>query len=298
MMEEIYMATALQGPGAWVPSRRRKFNLKRLLVYAGLLLGAGFFIIPFVWMISTSLKTYMETVSYPPALFPVKVQWFNYVTALRSIPFFRWLANSLILTLVPGFGLILSSSAAGYAFARLRFPGKNYLFILIIATMMIPGACYFVPTYILWYKLHAIDTYFPFIIPAFCGNAFYIFLFRQFFSSIPKELDEAAIIDGCSRISIYYKIMIPLSKPALATAAIFSFQWSWNDFMGPLFFLFSREKFPLALGLAISYVNSQRVRANELVSAAALLFCLPLIIMFFFGQKYFTQGIVTTGLKG
>ncbi|MCL6557347.1 MAG: carbohydrate ABC transporter permease [Firmicutes bacterium] len=294
------MATALQGPGAWVPSRRRalKFKLRRSLIYVGLLLGAGFFVIPFIFMISTSLKTYAETVSYPPSLFPAVPQWSNYVTALTTIPFVRWLINSLILTLVPSFGIILSSSAAGYAFARLRFPGKNYLFVIIIATMMIPGACYFVPTYILWYKLHGIDTYFPFIIPAFCGNAFYIFLFRQFFSSIPKELDESAIIDGCSRISIYYKIILPLSKPALATAAIWTFQWSWNDFMGPLFFLFSREKFPLALGLAISYVNQQRVRANELVNAAALLFCLPLIVMFFVGQKYFIQGIVTTGIKG
>lgn len=292
------MSTALQGPGAWVPSRRRTFKIGRVFIYAGLLLGACYFIIPFIWMISTSLKTYRETVTYPPALFPAVPQWSNYVTALSVIPFLRWLANSLILAIVPSFGIILSSSAAGYAFARLRFPGKNYLFILIISTMMIPGACYFVPTYLLWHKLHGIDTYLPFIIPAFCGNAFYIFLFRQFFSTIPMELDEAAIIDGCSRIGIFYKLILPLSKPVLATAAIWTFQSSWNDFMGPLFFLFTREKFPLALGLAISYVNQQRVRSNELVNAAGLLFCTPLIVMFFLGQRYFIQGIVTTGLKG
>ncbi|TLS48714.1 carbohydrate ABC transporter permease [Paenibacillus antri] len=270
--------------------------MHRVVVYALLVAGSALFLLPFFWMISTSLKDEAGLFSLPPAWIPSTVKWSNYAAAVQSFPFLRYAWNTTFLTAVSMFGSVLSSSLVAYAFARLRFPGRSFWFILLLATMMLPSQVTMIPLFILFKQLGWIDTYLPLTVPFFFGGAFYIFLLRQFFLTIPRELSEAAKIDGCPEFFIFLRIFLPLSKPALATLAIFTFMLTWNDFLGPLIYLNDPDKFTLALGLR-SFQMQYGTRWNVMM-AASIIVMLPTIALFFTCQRYFIEGITLTGVKG
>lgn len=268
----------------------------RAIVYALLLAGSALFLLPFFWMVSTSLKDEVGLFSIPPEWIPNSFKWSNYVAAVQSFPFLRYTLNTTFLTAVSMFGSVLSSSLVAYAFARLRFPGRTFWFVLLLATMMLPAQVTMIPLFVLFKELGWINTYLPLTVPFFFGGAFYIFLLRQFFLTIPKELSEAAKIDGCPEFFIYLRIFLPLSKPALATLAIFTFMLTWNDFLGPLIYLNDSDLFTLALGLR-SFQMQYGTRWNVMM-AASILVMLPTIVLFFTCQRYFIEGITLTGVKG
>ncbi|RAP74063.1 carbohydrate ABC transporter permease [Paenibacillus montanisoli] len=270
--------------------------IHRIMVYSLLIAGSVLFILPLLWMLSTSLKGDVGLFDLPPKWVPEPFQWDNYVKAVQSFPFLRYTYNTLFLTFVSMFGTVLSSSLVAYAFAKLRWPGRNVWFVILLATMMLPPQVTMIPVFVLFKKLNWIDTYLPLTVPYFFGGAFYIFLLRQFFMTIPKELSEAAKIDGCKEIMIYAKIFLPLSKPALATLAIFTFMGTWNDFLGPLIYLNDPDKFTLALGLR-SFQMQYGTRWNVMM-AASIIVMLPTIVLFLSCQKYFIEGITLTGIKG
>ncbi|HZG55694.1 carbohydrate ABC transporter permease [Paenibacillus sp.] len=268
----------------------------RVVVYALLAAGSALFLLPFFWMVSTSLKNEAGLFHIPPQWIPSEAQWSNYEAAVQSFPFLQYAWNTTFLTAVSMFGSVLSSSIVAYAFARLRFPGRTFWFVLLLATMMLPSQVTMIPLFILFKQLGWIDTYLPLTVPFFFGGAFYIFLLRQFFLTIPRELSEAAKIDGCPEFFIFLRIFLPLSKPALATLAIFTFMLTWNDFLGPLIYLNDPDKFTLALGLR-SFQMQYGTRWNVMM-AASIIVMLPTIVLFFTCQRYFIEGITLTGVKG
>jgi len=265
------------------------------LLYTLLLAFAATMLLPFLWMISTSLMGELEVFSYPPKLLPDNPLWSNYPEALTALPFDRFFVNSLIITSVTVIGHLVFCSMAAYAFARLRFPGRDKLFVIFLSAMMIPLVIILIPRFLLIHSLGWIDTYqgvFSTEIVSIWG----IFLLRQFFLTIPKELEDAARIDGASEFTIYFRIVLPLSKPALATLAVISFVDSWKNFLWPLIVTRSLEMRPLEVGIA-SFHNLYMSNWPYQM-AAAVITVLPLIVVFFFTQKYFIRGITLTGLKG
>jgi multiple sugar transport system permease protein len=262
-------------------------------------------ILPFLWMVSTSLKTATAAYVYPPHWWPRPFRWHNYIDIFFSekANFLLWTRNTLIIAALVVLGTTLSSSIVAYGFARLRFIGRGPLFVLMLSTMMIPFPVTMVPLFALfkWLGDHTgiewLGTFKPLWVPAFFGSAFNIFLLRQFFLTIPMELSEAARIDGCSELGIYWRIILPLSRPALAVVALFAFLAVWNDFLGPLIYLQRPEQFTLALGLQ-NYQSQAGQTQWQLLMAASTLVILPAILLFFLAQKSFIQGIATTGLKG
>ncbi|MHB0875239.1 MAG: carbohydrate ABC transporter permease [Anaerolineae bacterium] len=269
----------------------------RVLVYLALLPLAGFIIMPFLWMLGSSFKPIGSGIRFPPQFIPTTWVWTNYPLVFKTIPFLMYMRNSLIVTGGVIVGELISTSIVAYSFARLRYPGRDVAFMLLLATMMIPFPVTMVPQFVLFNILHWVDTYLPLIIPAWFAPAFAVFLLRQFFMTVNRELDDAAKVDGCNEFRILFQILMPLSKPALTTVAIFSFTANWNDFLGPLIYLSDARKFTLALG--INYLRSFRGGGDLAPQmAASLMFSAPCIILFFLAQKYFVQGIVTTGIKG
>jgi multiple sugar transport system permease protein len=255
-----------------------------------------FFALPLVWMVSTSLKSNRQIFVFPPQWIPKPVIWRNYPDVFDYAPFLLYFKNTMIIEVACILGTLLSSSLVAYGFSRLNAPGKDFLFILMLSTMMLPYQVWMIPLYVLFTKIGWVNTFYPLTIPAFFGNALYIFLLRQFFLTIPKELEDAARLDGCSYFRIYWQIMLPLTKPALATVVIFTFMGVWNDFLGPLLYLQEPEKYTLAIGLQVFL--SQHGADWGLLMAASTMIVLPVIVTFFFTQKQFIQGIVLTGLKG
>jgi multiple sugar transport system permease protein len=273
-------------------------NMQRLAVYLILIAASVAFLFPLVWMISTSLKPKAQVMAIPPRLIPDPIRWQNYLDALSAPNFnFPLLArNTLIYTLFSTCGIMFSCPITAYTFSRLRWPGRDQVFLATLATMMIPGTVTLIPTFILFRHLGWTGTLLPLIVPSFFGGPFYIFLLRQFFLSIPIELSEAAVIDGASHLAILYRIVVPLAKPALATVALFEFLSCWNDFMGPLIYLADEKKFTLSLGL---YAFRERWEIRyDLMMAAATLVTLPILVLFFFTQRAFIEGIALTGIKG
>jgi multiple sugar transport system permease protein len=285
-------------------SKKRNEKISNILVFVILLVGSITMLGPIIWMLSTSLKTPTEVFAIPPVWIPSPLHFENYpkawnisgMYASEGITFTTYLINTLIIAGLSCLGTTLSASVVAFAFARLRFPLRGPLFLLCLATLMVPAQVTMVPSFILFNYLGWRDTFYPLIVPAFLGGGAYnIFLMRQFFMSIPYEMDEAAKIDGCTNFGVYYRILLPLCKPALTTVAVFSFVYNWNDFMNPLIYLDSNSKKTLALGLTnfISLYGQD----YHLLMAASLLISIPIAIMFLVGQRYFIQGIATTGLK-
>jgi len=255
-----------------------------------------FFILPLVWLISTSLKTNRQIYVYPPQWIPDPVIWLNYPAVFDYAPFLLYFRNTLIIVALCTLGVFLSCSLVAYGFARLNAPGKNFLFILMLSTMILPYQVTMIPLYILFSKIGWVDTFRPLTIPFFFGIPLYIFLLRQFFMTIPRELEDAARIDGCGYLRTYWQIVLPLAKPALAVVMLFTTIGAWNDFLAPLIYLQSPDMYTLALGLQIFL--TQYGGDWSLLMAASTIVVLPIIFVFFFAQKQFIQGIVLTGLKG
>lgn len=262
------------------------------------ILGVLIILFPIGWMISTSLKTRIESIQLPPTVFPDVPQWQNYNEALvRIAPFGRYFYNTMFYALSVMFAELLSCSFIAYGFARLRAPGKNYLFLLVLATMMLPSWVTLIPQYIAFSKIHWINSYKPLIIPHFFGSAYLIFLLRQFYRTLPKDYEEAAIIDGANYLGIWLRIFIPLSLPALGAVAILSFMFHYQDYAGPLIYINDQLKYPISIGLQ-QFQAPFGGTAFHLLMAASIASIIPPIIVFFVAQRYFIQGIVVSGVKG
>jgi multiple sugar transport system permease protein len=267
------------------------------LTYGILIAVALVMLFPFAWLVSSSLKSQLAIFSYPPEWIPNPPMWQNYIEAMTFRPFHLYLRNSLAIAGLNMIAVVFSSSLCAYGFARLRFWGRDFWFAVVIATILLPNIVTLVPQFIIFTRLGWVNSILPLTVPLFFGGgAFNIFLLRQFFRTIPEELADAARIDGCSELGIYWRIMLPLSKPALITVAIFTFLASWNDLLGPLVYLRDPDTFTVAVGLA--QFRGAMVTRWDLQMAAAAAMILPVVILFFFSQRYFIKGIVMTGLKG
>jgi len=276
-------------------THRRKTILQSIFKHFFLIVCSVAFLIPFIWMISTSLKPDSEILVWPPQWIPHPFQWSNYPQALTFVPFFRYFLNTLLYGVSTVVGTALSCTIVAYGFARIEWPERNFLFALMLATMMLPYQALMIPLFLLFRALGWTGTFLPLIVPSFFGNAFFIFLLRQFFKTIPQALVDAARIDGCSEFRIFAQIILPLAKPAIATVALFQFINAWNDFLGPIIYLNSQSMYTISLGLQ-DFLGSYGSQWGYLM-AASVTATLPIIILFFFTQKTFIQGITLTGIK-
>ncbi|MFB3896382.1 MAG: carbohydrate ABC transporter permease [bacterium] len=270
--------------------------IKSIVIHL-VLMGVGIsFLLPFYWLIATSLKSDTQLFQIPPGWIPSPAKWSNYSIALSYIPFLTYLKNTLFICFFSVLGTVISCSLVGYSFSRIPWQGRNIVFIILLSTMMLPFQVTMIPVLIIFKTLGWVGTFKPLIVPSFFGSAFFIFLLRQFFMTIPYELSDAAKIDGCSEFGIYSRIILPLAKPALATVMLFTFIGAWNDFLGPLIYLSQESQYTLSLGLQ-AFI-SQHGAEWSLLMAASTVMIMPIVVLFFFTQKTFIQGIVLTGLKG
>ena len=280
------------------PSRFRSSEFWwRVFIWVLLLAGSVVMIMPFLWLLTSAFTPEMDIFRFPPKWIPNPWRPQNFSDALTYKPFNIYITNTLIIVALNMLAVIVTSSMCAYGFARIKFWGRDFWFVLVLSTMMVPYFVLMVPQFVIFSRLGWIDSFKPLVIPIFFGGgAFNIFLLRQFFRTLPEELADAARIDGCSEFRIYWNIMLPLAKPALAAVAIFTFLNGWNDFIGPLLYLNSPEKFTVAIGLA-TFRSVMRTRYDLLMAASAAMI-LPIVILFFFAQRYFIQGVVLSGLKG
>lgn len=266
-------------------------------VYVLLVLGSLAFLFPLLWMVATALKPTEQIFAYPPVWWPNPLKWENFLTSVQRFPFWLYLRNSVVVTVLSVLGQVLSAAFVAYGFAKLRWRGRETLFFLVLATLMIPAQTTMIPQYVIFSKIGWVDTLLPLIVPSFFGGgAFNIFLFRQFYRTIPREYSDAARIDGCSEPRIFWQIVLPQARPAIATASIFAFLWTWNDFMGPVIYLHSPHNFTLPIGLRV--FQQQGGTEWDLLMAASLIVMLPVIVLFFVLQRQFVQGMNMSGLKG
>jgi multiple sugar transport system permease protein len=286
-------------------TRRAPLVRARTLRRAGLYLFttalSAMFLFPFAWTLSSSFKASQEIRAYPPSLIPAAVRWENYPVAWTTVEFGPYFLNSTVVAVTTLVGGLFTGLLVAYGFARFRFPLRDGLFALCLSTLMLPPEVTIIPLFVIFKNLGWLDTLLPLIVPSFFGGgAFTIFLLRQFILSLPYELDEAATIDGAGKVRILLDIIIPNAKPALATAAVFSFIAHWNEFFGPLIFLNSKENFTIPLGLYTlrTYAGDPGEPKDQLLMAGSVIATLPIVLVFFFAQRYFVQGIVTSGLKG
>jgi len=284
-----------------IAKSRRDFRavrqIARVVVAETILLFLGVvMMLPFLWLLTGSIKTEAEVFQWPPVLWPAVPQWGNYYQGLTILPFNLFFRNTLIIAALATIGTTVSSSLVAFALARLRFPGRELLFMLVLSTMMLPGIVTLIPKFILFKQLGWVDTWQPLWVPDFFGSPFYVFLMRQFFLSLPLELDEAARVDGASNWRIWAQINLPLAVPAVATVAVFTFVFSWNDFLGPLIYLNTMEKRTVALGLAA--FNGIYSAEYNLMLAASVAAIIPIVIVFFVAQRFFVKGIVMSGIAG
>jgi len=272
----------------------------RIVVYALLSFGAATVLIPFLWMLSTSLKPENQLFVYPPRWIPNPIQWSNYVDAWGALPFGRFLLNTVFMTVLAMGAEVFTASIVAYGFARYRFPGREVLFILLLSTMMLPGILTLIPKFVMWRELGRIDTFTPMTVGAwFVWGPSYVFLLRQFFLSIPREIEEAAVLDGANTFQIYRQIMLPLVKPALLAIGVLSFQGNWNNFESPLIYLNTLEKYPMVLGLQFfSDTLSKEAPKFHYMMAMATLMAAPILALFFVAQRYFIEGLTVGGVKG
>jgi ABC-type glycerol-3-phosphate transport system permease component len=284
-------------------SAKLQRRLGRAVLYVLVIGASSIFMIPFVYTILSSLKTAGELFAYPPTWIPATPQPQNYAEVFRRVPFDRWLLNSLLVSVVSTFGAVMSAAIVGYSFARFRYPGRDLLFVITLSTMMLPVEVTLIPLYLGFARLGWLDTYAPLIVPSFFGGgAFLIFLMRQFFMTIPKDLDEAARIDGAGYLRTFWQILMPLSVPAVATAAILTFMGRWEAFLEPFIFINSTANFTVAIGIRYFQAVAGNADAAEhkehLLMAASVMMTAPIILLFFLSQRYFVRGIVMTGIKG
>ncbi len=270
--------------------------LAKAFAYFLITLTAFTMIFPFYWMVATSLKSEARVFRFPPEWIPNPMLSSNYTYIFTELPFSQYVFNSVKISLLWTLGIVLSSSLAAYAFARVKFWGRDILFLITLAALMIPGQITMIPLYMLMSRIGWIDTQYPLIVPAFFGSAFGIFLMRQFFLTIPTELNDAAKIDGCSHFGIYSRILMPLAKPVIATLSLLSFMGSWNDLLGPVIYLYDEELFTLPL--ALTRFSGMYYTAWAYMMAGATISLLPILIVFLFTQQYFVRGVVLSGLKG
>lgn len=272
-----------------------KKRIQYFLAHLILIIASIFFIIPFIWLVSTSLKPITQIFTFPPEWIPRPFRFQNYLDAMEYIPFFTYLKNTALITILSTLGIVISCPLVAYSFAKLKWKGRNVFFIITIAVMMIPGQVTMIPLFLIFNKIGWVGTPLPLIIPAFFGAPFYIFLLRQFFLGLPDTLRDSAKIDGASELRIYLQIMLPLAKPALLAVGLFQFMGSWTDFLGPLLYLTDETQYTLSLGL--QQFQNQMGTEWGLMMAVSTMMTLPIIIMFFFMQKTFIQGITFSGIK-
>ena len=269
----------------------------KILAHIILMAGSIMFLMPFIYVLSTSLKTAADVYTFPPEFIPDPVAWENYPDALTAMPFDVFFINTILLAVGRIVGLTLSCSLAGFAFAKLRWRGRNTLFFIVLLTLMIPTEVTLIPRYILFSKLGWVGSFAPLLVPGFFAeNAFFVFLFRQFFMTMGQDLIDAARIDGCSFVALFWRIIVPNAKPVFAVVAIYIIQNNWNSFLLPMIYLTDRAKYTLALGLRL--FNEQYYSQTHLLMAASVFVVIPIVILFFFMQRYFIQGVVFTGSKG
>lgn len=278
-----------------VKNKHKSFSVKKIISHFILIISSLIFIFPFFWMIMTSFKPASEIFQYPPTIFPSKFLWSNYVDTINAIPIIRMFFNSVFVTVTITVGTVFFCALSAYSFARLRFPLRDTLFKLFLATMMVPPMVTTIPMFIIMREFGWIDTYYALIIPFFFGSAFGTFLLRQFFLTVPMELDEAAKMDGASYFTIFFKILIPLMKAPLAALSVFTFMGTWNEFFWPLVMIQTDKLKPLTLGLA----SFQGLYSTDyhLLMGGAVISVVPVVIAYLFAQKYFIEGIALTGIK-
>jgi multiple sugar transport system permease protein len=295
------VATRTQSRRRQIGNRLTESILPRIILIA----AAFVFILPFYWMFVSALKSNRELRNFPPTLVPLDWVWQNFVDAVNYIPFGLYALNSLIITVGVTIGAVLSNTLVAYGFSRIQWPGRNKVFYLCIATLFLPYPVILVALFDIFGRLPSfglqgsrswVNTFLPLIVPAFFGNPFYIFLMRQFMLGIPRELSDAARVDGANEIQTFWRVILPLTKPAVVVVAIFAAVGAWNEFLLPLLYLQENSKYPLAVGLA--FYTSEHDVAYNLLMAAATLVVLPVIVVFIFGQRFFVEGITVGGVKG
>ena len=280
----------------WLVSRKVQSLLQKMVVYLLVIVGAVFLSVPLAWLLSTSLKESGLIFLFPPQWIPKPIAWWNYVEIWQILPFGTFLKNTLIITGFSMLGGVLSASCVAFGFARLRFPGRDVLFMILLSMIMIPFQVTLIPQFVLFKELGWLDSFLPLIVPPFFGGSpYFVFLLRQFYMRLLLDLDDAARIDGCSSFGIYWRVVLPQSKPALGVIAIFSFMGNWNGFFLPLIYLNSMEKYPLALGLML--LRGWWTTRWHLLMAGSVLMSIPCILVYFIAQRYFIQGIVFTGVE-
>lgn len=273
----------------------KKMHLLNIIPYTFLILMSVLSLFPLLWMFRSSFMT-------AESIFAIPIEWIvknprpqNFAEALTAIPFPRYFFNTLLIVGLNVVGHILASSFCAFGFSRIRFPGRDLIFSIVLTTLMIPGTVLMIPQFFVWKTVGAYDTYWPLVAPAFFLSAFFIFMVKQFFSSIPMDYDEAAFIDGANYLTIYWRVIMPMSKPAIATVGVFSFMGTWNDFFGPLIYLQNSDKYTLALGL-MSFKAEYNNEWHYLMAVSTVI-TVPMIIIYFFAQRYFVQGLTFSGLK-
>lgn len=283
---------------SWLANRRVRTRIAHIIAYTIILCGAGIVSFPFFWQISTSLKSPSDIFQWPPVWIPLPPQVQNYWELATVVPLMLYIRNSVVISGLVVIGTLVSCSSAAYGFSRLRFPGRDLIFLVLVSSMIIPPAVTIVPQFVFFRWLGWYNTFYPLIVPAFFGNAFFIFLLRQFFLGISPELEDAARIDGAGYLGTFVRIIVPLSKPALATVGIFTFMWTWNDFFGPVIYLSDDRFFTLPLGLVFFQGSPRSATQVHLLMAMSVIIAAPCVVLYFFAQRMFIQGIVFTGLKG
>ncbi len=279
-------------------SKRNARVIADIITYILLLGGVCTLMVPIAWLLSTALKDNQQIFRWPPSLFPNPVRWENFINAMTysGMPFGRFFLNTIFVTSLSAVGTLFSSFIVAYAFSRLRWKGRNTLFFIVVLTMVIPTEVIIVPRFMIYKTVHWLDTYLPLIVPSFFSSAYPVFLLRQYMLSIPREMDEAAMIDGAGRWKTLWRIIFPQSLPAAMAVLIFTVQGSWNDLLEPLIYLSSMDKFTVSLGL--SFFNGQYSTQWGLLMAASIVAVSPILLLFILAQKYFIQGIVISGVKG
>jgi multiple sugar transport system permease protein len=291
-------STAQQEPAARISplhNQQQRKHLLDALTYLVLAVLLVVVVFPLFWMVVTSFKPLSEVRRYPPTILPQTFTFENYIDIWQQYPFGNFLFNSFFISIMGTFGAIFSCTLAGFPLARLRFPGQRILFVVVLATLMIPYPARMIPLFVLMSRLGWIDTYLPLIVPWFFGNAYGVFLMRQFFKGIPGELMEAAVLDGCNPLRVLLRIYLPLAMPALTALAVVTFTTIWNDFIPPLIFINTMEKMPVAVGLA--FFKGQGEAIWSYLMAASVLSALPLLLLYVFAQRYIIESMAMTGLK-